>query len=98
MIAEYVGKGNGGIPALTPIEVWVWQGPIEVIATPSTEMEQADILFRTTELLAKATRYDILSNNCEHFATSAFYGKQQSSQVRLLVGAISLGVLLRSLN
>ena len=77
---------------LTPFEEFACGREIEVVDTPRTLDNQRSILNRAYSKIGHP--YNILSANCEHFATWAFYGVPESAQLKnyvVGVGVIALG-------
>lgn len=53
--------------------------------------QQNHVIQRALTLLG--TSYNLLTYNCEHFANEVRYGKRESTQVKVAIVALTLGVL-----
>jgi hypothetical protein len=68
---------------LTPFEDFTRGRWVEVMNTPSSREHQRAVLERAYSQIGHP--YDLLSANCEHFATWAFYGVTESPQLKKYV-------------
>lgn len=76
---EYSVRAGGRV-IVRIIDDFLAMGLVEVIAMPQSRHEQEQILARAWSR-AGESHYNLLFNNCEHFATWCFYGVSTSSQV-----------------
>jgi len=89
-------KGLG--VACTTVEAFACSASVEIVKTPGSMDAGLAIIRRAMSRIG--TSYDLFSANCEHFASWAFNGKAESSQLQqgVFLGLATLGLvaLLRS--
>ena len=81
----------------TPIEQFVREDFLQVQIPFKSKFSREEIVKRARNCIGNSKfngkHYNLVSNNCEHFARYCYYGKRTSHQVSLIVGS-SAGALL----
>lgn len=73
-------EGRDAIISITPRDLFARGGPIYTKHQP-VSLIAADVIERAHSRLGE-TQYDLLTNNCEHFATWCKTGRSESDQLR----------------
>jgi len=85
-VIHYTKRGGGGVVARDSRARFEQGNPCLVVAEPRNEAHADEVVARAEDRLHKRG-YNLLSNNCEHFARECFYGMKSSAQVESLVVA-----------
>ncbi len=78
-----------------PLSIFVRESELEVNSPFDSPFTREEILSRASEYLNSdlfnGSHYNLINNNCEHFARYCYYGKANSNQVKTAVG-VAAGV------
>jgi hypothetical protein len=78
-IIHYRKSGDQAIIARTSLEAFTWDNPIYPVYHP--RVDAPDVVMERAESRLGERQYDLLFNNCEHFATWCKTGRRESAQL-----------------
>lgn len=81
----------------TFLDVFLKGDICEIMEPYDSPFSREEVVNRAYQYLGQNTfmgkSYNLLSNNCEHFARYIYYGKKDSAQVDVVVGAVTSAIV-----